>query len=98
MNYETFANTYQSDSTDKILLDVRKPEEYSEGNLTGSINIPVQVLEERFSELEKSKKIYIYCRSGGRAQKAVEILKKNSFEKIEVCSEGGFEQLTPLIK
>lgn len=74
-----------------IILDVRTPQELKGplGHIKGVINIPVQVLNKRISELDKykDKKITVICRSGHRSGIASEILFKKGFNITNV--EGG---------
>ncbi len=67
-----------------VVLDVRTPQELvgSLGKIDGSINIPVQDLEKRISELNKYKKneIAVICRTGSRSLKGTKILLKNGFD------------------
>lgn len=44
------------------VLDVRPPEEFAAGHLPGAVNIPINELEKRLSELPKRKEIVAYCR------------------------------------
>ena len=48
------------------LLDVRTHSEYARGHIEGFINIPVDSLRERISELDSSKPVYVICQSGVR--------------------------------
>ena len=57
-----------------ILLDARTPGEYARGHIEGFINIPVDELRDRISELDKKKKVYIICQSGLRSYIAYRIL------------------------
>ena len=57
-----------------LLLDVRTPEEFAGGYITGAVNIPVQSLASRLSEIPRDQPIVIYCRSGNRSALAAEIL------------------------
>ncbi|MDY6932787.1 MAG: rhodanese-like domain-containing protein [Spirochaetota bacterium] len=58
----------RGDSRDEyIILDVRTPPEYEEGHIPGSRFIPLNELDQRYSELERLKKIIVYCRSGKRS-------------------------------
>ena len=52
-----------------LILDVRSPEEYGEGHISGAINIPYTELEARVSELgvDFGDEVVVYCRSGRRA-------------------------------
>ena len=53
-----------------FLLDVRQPVEYEAGHIPGSMLIPLGELEARQAELDQSKKIIVYCRSGHRSMAA----------------------------
>ena len=84
-----------SADTNLVILDVRTPaelEDKSLGHIDGVLNIPVQELEARLSELEKYKndEIYVICRSGRRSAAATNILLKKEFKAINV--EGGMVQ------
>ena len=62
-----------------ILLDVRTPREYANGHVPGAVNIPVDELRDRLSELDPEKEIYEYCQVGVRAHTAQRILKQHGF-------------------
>lgn len=58
-----------------LLVDVRTPAEFGGGHIAGAINIPVQELEPRMSELrDKGRPIVLYCRSGSRSATAARVL------------------------
>ena len=57
-----------------ILLDVRTEDEYNAEHISGAINIPLSELETRIGELDKSKTIVVYCRTGDISREASEIL------------------------
>lgn len=61
-----------------VLVDVREPHEYAICNLAGTL-IPLKSLPTRLSELDKSAKIVVHCRTGGRSAKAVELLRASGF-------------------
>jgi rhodanese-related sulfurtransferase len=66
-----------------LLLDVRTPEEFAESRAVGAINIPYdQVLGGTYPTDDKDTKIYLYCRSGRRAQLAFDALKKAGYDKV----------------
>ena len=66
-----------------ILLDVRTEEEYSETHIGGSTNLPLQKIEMATSIItDKNKPLFVYCRSGVRSAKAVEILKKMGYTNV----------------
>lgn len=70
------------DKGDHILLDVRTPEEYAGGHISGSTLLPLQELEARMAELPKDKPVVIYCRSGNRSAQAMQILKAAGYTNI----------------
>jgi NADPH-dependent 2,4-dienoyl-CoA reductase/sulfur reductase-like enzyme len=57
--------TVQHDS-DAVLLDVRTPMEFENGSISTSVNIPLDELRHRLSELDRSKRIYVTCQIGLR--------------------------------
>ncbi len=66
------------EKADIILLDVRTPGEYRKGKIEGSINVPVDTINDQISTVipDKNKIIYVYCLSGSRSEIAVEMLQK----------------------
>lgn len=62
-----------------VLLDVRTREEYMEGHVPGSVNLPLDQLET--IDYDKSVPLFVYCRSGARSGRGVEFLKKAGYEK-----------------
>ena len=66
-----------------VIIDVRTAEEFQSGHLEKSINIEWQEILSISSNIDKSKKIYLYCRSGNRSQKATEILSQAGFIDVE---------------
>ncbi|NJN27732.1 MAG: rhodanese-like domain-containing protein [Cyclobacteriaceae bacterium] len=77
-----------------IVVDVRTPQEYNEGHISGSLNIPVNQIEARASMLKKKEKtIILCCKSGGRAGQAKSILEKNGISCINGGSWGSLNYL-----
>lgn len=66
------------------LLDVRTPEEYAEGFISGATNLNFfdEGFQTELEKLDKSKPVYVYCRSGGRSGKTMERLKGMGFAKV----------------
>lgn len=62
-----------------VLLDVRTVEEHSVGRIPGSLNIPVDELRSRLSEIPQNKQIITYCQVGLRGYIAQRILKQNGY-------------------
>ncbi|MET0793812.1 MAG: rhodanese-like domain-containing protein [Polyangiaceae bacterium] len=62
------------------LVDVRTPLEFAAGHLVGAVNIPLQQLANRLSELQpKAAAVVVYCRSGQRSGNAARMLKSAGF-------------------
>jgi len=57
-----------------FLLDVRTPGEFQTGHIRGAVNIPVQELGRRLSEVPSGKAVVVYCRSGMRSATAARML------------------------
>ena len=76
-----------------IVLDVRSKQEYNEGHVSGSINIPIYDLEKNaVQKLEKESIIIIYCSAGIRSKRGIQILKKLGYKNLYNI-EGGIENL-----
>lgn len=73
----------------EIILDVREPEEYSEGHIPGSLNIPVGIVGSRAEELKKYEKVYVHCRSGKRADMAMQVLESKGLKNLVCITDGG---------
>ena len=63
-----------------LILDVRTPAEFQGGHIKGSINIPLQTLNQGLKKLKKDQAIITCCASGMRSSSAKSILKSNGFE------------------
>lgn len=66
-----------------VLLDVRTPQEYREGHVPGSKNVPVQQLDKVVSVVEnKDTILYVYCYSGARSRQAVSLLQRMGYRNV----------------
>ena len=67
-----------------VLLDVRTLEEYSDGHIDGSVNIPLDIISSVENVVkDKSTPIYVYCLSGGRSGLAVSYLNQISYSNVK---------------
>ncbi|WP_337940584.1 CoA-disulfide reductase [Parabacteroides sp.] len=75
-------------NSDTILVDVRTADEYSLGSIPGAINIPVDELRNRLSELPKDKPIVVTCAVGLRGYLAYRILVQHGYKDVKNLSGG----------
>jgi NADPH-dependent 2,4-dienoyl-CoA reductase/sulfur reductase-like enzyme/rhodanese-related sulfurtransferase len=69
------------------LIDVRTPSEYSRGTIPGAINIPVDEIRNRISEIKKEP-ILVNCQVGQRGHTATMLLKELGFDATNL--DGGY--------
>lgn len=76
-----------------LLVDVRTPDEYKQGHLSGAKLIPVKEVEKRVAEFgeDKSRPIVVYCKRGIRSGRAEQTLLKLGFTN--VLNGGGYNAL-----
>lgn len=72
----------------EYLLDIRTEEEYSLGNINGSVNIPLDELRDRMDEIPKDRIIYVNCQVGLRGYLGCRILNQNGFNTYNL--DGGY--------
>lgn len=66
-----------------IILDVRSKNEFANGHIKNSVNIPVNQLQQNLSKLkDKDKTIITCCASGMRSASAKAILKNNGYKNV----------------
>lgn len=66
-----------------ILLDVRTPQEYRDGFIPGSKNVPLQTIDKVDSVVEnKDTALYVYCHSGARSRQAVSYLQHMGYTNV----------------
>jgi len=76
---DEFMNIVNTKPQDKIILDVRTKEEAAMGTIPGAVNIPVEEIQVRITELPKDKEIITHCRTGLRAEMGYSILRNNGY-------------------
>ncbi len=93
---ERSMQTIQADVHDGAkFYDVRTPEEFTAGHIDGAINFPLQTMQAgSLPEADKSKPIYVYCRSGNRSAEATTILKAAGYQN--VINLGGMTDVTKI--
>lgn len=87
---------YIASHPDVVLLDVRTKEEFEGkadpdfGTLKNAINIPIQQLEKRLSEIDslKNKELIVFCSHSHRSPRASYLLTQNGFKNVTNMSVG----------
>lgn len=74
-----------------VIVDVRTPGEFASGHIQGAVNIPLDQLEKRITELNKEIPVITCCLSGMRSEAAKRTLKANGFS--EVYNGGNWAEL-----
>jgi phage shock protein E len=78
-----------------FLVDVRSPLEFSSGKVKGSVNIPVDQIQNNMAKFKDKKNIVVFCRSGIRSSQAKAILERNGF--INVTNGGTWQNVESLL-
>ncbi|HNP88926.1 MAG TPA: rhodanese-like domain-containing protein, partial [Kouleothrix sp.] len=71
-----------------FLLDVREANEWEIGYIPGAVRISVNELQSRLNELDTAREMVVYCRSGVRSARAVNMLKQAGFRKVKNMTGG----------
>ena len=61
-----------------MIIDVRTQSEWDAGHLETAVHIPLDIFESGIESLVKDKeqKVFLYCRSGNRSEKALKIMQR----------------------
>ena len=66
-----------------VLLDVRTPQEYQEGHIPESKNVPLQQLNNVVSVVKNTEiPLFVYCHSGTRSRQAIGLLQRMGYSKV----------------
>lgn len=79
-----------------ILIDVRTESEFKEGHIPGAQLMDVMQeanFLQQIKSLNPNKAYVVYCRSGRRSKKAMELMQQNGFKQV-VDLEGGIQAWT----
>lgn len=76
------------------VVDVRTPEEYAAGHLSGAVNINVEGpdFDQQISTLDRDGAYAVYCHSGRRSALAADAMAKAGFTKVTNL-QGGLADL-----
>lgn len=69
-----------------LIIDVREPDEYAQGHVNGSVNIPLGQLPYKVADIksqtDNDTQVILYCRSGGRAGRAKTFLQQQGIVNV----------------
>ena len=65
-----------------VILDIRNPREYATKHIPGSLNIPLNHLEERLAEVPRDRRIAVHCAGGYRSSAAASILHRHGITNL----------------
>lgn len=73
-----------------VVVDVRDPEEFAAGHMTGAKNVPLDQLEAKLATTVKNKglPLLLVCATGSRAQRAVATARKLGYEQAQAVAGG----------
>jgi glyoxylase-like metal-dependent hydrolase (beta-lactamase superfamily II)/rhodanese-related sulfurtransferase len=74
INVEKLAAKIEKPEAGSVLIDVREPDEFQQGHIPGSRNIPLSELGFHVDELSKLRRVYLACQSGSRSAAAAQTL------------------------
>ena len=90
---QTEQSAVQPEKAKGVWIDVRSAEEFNAGHLQGAVNIPHDQILARIQAVspDKNAPVNLYCRSGRRAETALNELKNAGYTN--VTNHGGYEDL-----
>ena len=94
---ESFLSVASGESLNALLLDVRSDEELGGKDISGTLHIPADEVIDRLVEIPIGKDIYVYCKSGVRAEMIYILLKQKGYNvkyldmRVGIIDDGSFE-------
>lgn len=77
------------DTSDRpVVVDVREPHEWFIARLEGALLIPQDELPARMNELDSADEIVLYCRTGARSARALNLLRDAGFRRLKNLQGG----------
>ncbi len=73
---------------DITLIDVRSGMEFAQGYIKDALHIPLEQIPQSAESIDKSKPLYLYCRTDQRSSSAAEFLMKCGFSDLYVIRGG----------
>jgi phage shock protein E len=92
------SSSFGAEGEKPLVIDVRTEAEWNDGHMEGAILIPYDVIGAKIAAVakDKTKRIYVYCRTGRRSQIAKEALEKLGYK--DVKNLGSLEDAAKTLK
>ena len=82
-----------------VVLDVRNPDEYEAGHVSGAVLIPLGELAARQDDIPDGDPVYVICALGGRSLQATKAMVAGGYQAVSVAggTKGWIEQGRPVV-
>ena len=78
----------ESINEETLIIDVRSPGEFAGGHVAGSVNIPLDVIDQHIQDIkQRNEAVVLCCASGARSGRATQLLRANG---IDACNGGSW--------
>jgi hydroxyacylglutathione hydrolase len=71
-----------------LILDIRNPREWASKHISGSVNIPLNLLQARIAEIPRDRRIAVHCAGGYRSSIAASILQQYGITNLAEMAGG----------
>lgn len=86
--YNISIEELDKDSREKLIIDLRRKEDFEKGSLPGAVNIFREDIESKVEDLPKNRPLYLFCNSGEESEDLADILSEEGIEAYSI--EGGY--------
>ncbi len=86
-----FTRAYELVKEDAQIIDVREVNEFEQGHINGAVNIPMSTIRHNLEAIDKTKKVYVHCKSGQRSYNVALMLKQKGFDVVNIA--GGYSMM-----
>ncbi|MBU6328413.1 MAG: rhodanese-like domain-containing protein [Acidobacteria bacterium] len=74
---------------DVHLVDVREPDEYTDGHVPGAVLIPLATVPDSLDRFPRDRTVHVICAAGARSARAVEFLRANGVDAVNIAGGTG---------
>ena len=84
MMIQTYTCNFVKEKLDEggQLIDVRSPVEFNQGALDGAINMPIENFQHHQDDIDETKPVLLYCRTGARSEMVKNYLQQLGFGQV----------------